>query len=79
MSSTIYFLAEHYPFWGIPLALICFELARFFWRNGRRLRAVLSLGLSGLLVFLAVWYFMDDGFRNVRPALTEAEKTYTGK
>ncbi len=78
MSSLIYFLAEHYPFWGIPLALIFFELARFFWRNGRPLRAVLSIGMAGLLVLLAAWYFLGDGFRNVRPALSNAEKTYSG-
>ena len=78
MNSIIYFLAEHYPFWGIPLALIFFELARFFWRNGRVLSLLISVGIAGVLTLLAVWYFVGDGFRNVRPALTEAEKTYIG-
>ncbi len=75
----IYFLAEHYPFWGFPLALILIELARFFWRNGYLTRTILTLGLSVVLLVLGVMYFVEDGFHTVRPTLKNAEQTYISK
>lgn len=79
MDSLVYFMAEHYPWWAFPLALILFELTRFFWRNGRPVKTALTAAAAVALVALGVLYFMQDGFRNLRPAMKDAERTYLSK
>ncbi|RZA06045.1 MAG: hypothetical protein EOP11_11320 [Proteobacteria bacterium] len=75
MDPLIYFLAEHYPWWGLPLALITGETANHFRRTGKRMGAVicglLTLGFLGL----AVVYFVKDGFFETRPTLQKMERS----
>lgn len=74
MDSTIYFLAEHYPWWGLPLALIFGETANHYRRSGKR-PAMLVCGLLALgFLTLAVIYFVKDGFFQTRPTLQQMER-----
>jgi hypothetical protein len=74
LSWIVYFLADHYPWWGIPAALVMAELANHFRRTGMRIYTVLS-GLVALgLIALAVIYFTNDGFFKTRPTLQNMER-----
>jgi hypothetical protein len=76
LDPTIYFLAEYYPWWGIPSALILAEIANHFRRTGHRFRFLACAALSLLMATLAVFYFTHSGFQNLRPAMQELERQY---
>ena len=76
MDPVIYFLAEHYPWWGIPCVFIFFETANHFRRTGRRAPMMLFGFLAISLAALAVLYFTHDGFFRLRPAMQNLERQY---
>lgn len=77
MDSLIYFLLEHYPWWGVPSALIAAETANHFRRVGRRPAMFFFGAIAALLVILVVAYFFYNGFSNLRPAMKEIERQYS--
>lgn len=76
MDSNIYFLAEYFPWWGIPSVLILAEIANHFRRSGQRLKFLFFALLSVAMAVGCVLYFTHDGFRNLRPAMQDMEKAY---
>lgn len=62
MNSFLYFFLDHYPWWAVPLALICLEVANHFRRKDRKFMAVGFVGISLILVVLAVLFVVYDGF-----------------
>lgn len=74
--SIVYFLAEQYPWWGIPLALILIETGLHFRRNGRTMRAVVLFLIAISLIGLAGFFIWGNGIQNVRPFLREIEYQY---
>jgi hypothetical protein len=77
VSSFIYFLAEYYPWWGLPLALIMIETSNHFRRGGKRGPFILFFGTGLLLIALAVLYFVNGGFFTVRPTIQNLERQYS--
>ena len=77
MSSLVYFLAEHYPWWGIPSILIMGETANHFRRTGQRARMLVCVLFALLFATLTVVYFLYDGLTNTRPAIQKLERSYT--
>jgi len=76
---VIYFLADLYPWWGIPLGLILAELANYFRRHGNRKKMILYLSISFVLFALAGAYFVFNGMERVRPGMQELERTFSNK
>ena len=76
MQSFLYFIIEQYPWWGIPLALILVEVAMHFRRSGQGLRAMGLLCVSAILIGLAVYFILENGVQNVRPAMRKIEQKY---
>jgi hypothetical protein len=74
LDPLIYFLAEHYPWWGIPLVLILGETANHFRRTGRRWSMVICAVLALGFIALTVIYFVKDGFFETRPTLQKMER-----
>lgn len=68
MSPVIYFLAEHYPWWGIPSILIFGEAANHFRRNGKRGKLLLCGGFAMFFLALTVLFFWI-GYENIRSSL----------
>lgn len=79
LSSVIYFLADYYPWWGLPLAFILFELANYHRRHGGKPKMVVYATASLMLLGLTVVYVVYDGFANLRPGMRNIEKTYLEK
>ncbi len=76
MNQIVYFLADLYPWWGIPLAFILLELANVFRRRGKKCAMFFCVFSSAIVVGLAVLYFISNGVQHLRPSLYEFEKTY---
>ena len=76
MSAVIYFLADLYPWWGIPIALILAELANNYRRHGNRKKMVLYISISSIFLGLAVAYFALNGMERMRPVMQELEKIF---
>jgi hypothetical protein len=76
LDPLIYFLAEYFPWWGIPSILILGEIANHFRRVGQKVRFILTALVCLLMVVLCIAYFTNDGFRNLRPAMQNLEKQY---
>lgn len=76
MDPILYFLAEHYPWWGIPSTLIMAEVANHFRRGGRRIPAVAAALFGLMLGVLSILYFTHNGLVNVRPAMQNIEHHY---
>lgn len=76
MDPIIYFLAEHYPWWGIPSTLIMAEVANHFRRTGHRGGFFTAAFCSAVLGVLSVLYFTHNGFLNVRPTMQSIEHQY---
>lgn len=72
MSPTFYFLAEHYPWWGIPCVLIFAEVANHHRRNGKRAKFAFFSLFSMAFLALVVLYFAV-GYEKVRPTLQGIE------
>ena len=79
MSSVIYFLADLYPWWGMPLALIFAERAVYFRRQGSPKKMIRSVALSLVFLSLTFAYFALNGIEKMRPALMELERTMFNK
>jgi hypothetical protein len=79
LSSFIYFVADYYPWWGLPLALIFAEQANKSRRYRDHKKAVLYGCFSMGFLFLAVAYFMFNGFEKLRPAMQQLESMFFGK
>jgi hypothetical protein len=76
LDPLIYFLAEYFPWWGIPSILILAEMANHFRRIGHKVRFFLTVLICLILTVLCIAYFTQDGFRNLRPAMQNLEKQY---
>lgn len=74
MSSVIYFLADLYPWWGMPLALIFAERSLYFRRQGNRKKVVRNAVVAVLFLSLTIAYFALNGIEKMRPALQELER-----
>jgi hypothetical protein len=72
LGPVFYFLAEHYPWWGIPCILIFGEAANHFRRNGMRMKLFFCASLSLMFLLLTVLYFFV-GYEHVRPTLQGIE------
>ena len=79
MSPVIYFIADLYPWWGIPLALIFAELANSHRRRGERKKMMLKLCVSFFFFSLAVAYFVLNGIETLRPAMQQLDRMYLNK
>jgi len=77
LDPLIYFFAEHYPWWGIPMGIIMVETANHFRRNGKRPQFAVCAGLSIVFFALSILYFTNNGFQSVRPLLHSIEKSGT--
>lgn len=76
MSSVVYFMAFHFPFWAIPTAYIFFELGNGFRRRGHMLKAIFILAISISFLGLTGAFFWYDGFHTVTPFVKKIELTY---
>lgn len=72
----IYFLADIFPFWAIPFALILFEAGRSFRRRGRTPQAIVLIIVSIVLATTSVLHILS-GRDNVRKRLQMLEKEYS--
>jgi len=72
-------LADFYPWWGIPLALILAEVGNYYRRQGKRKKMALYLAASIVLVSLAAVYFWFNGVERTRPAMQELENTFSNQ
>ncbi len=79
MNATIYFLADLYPWWGLPLAFIFAELANRYRRHGQRPKALMFIAISFVFLAAAAAYFAFNGIERLRPAMKEMERSVTGK
>ena len=79
MSSLIYFVADLYPWWGIPLAFIFFELANARRRRGERKMMLVHLSISLVFLALAGAYFAFNGMEHLRPAMQQLEHSMSNK
>lgn len=79
MSSVIYFLADLYPWWGMPLALIFAERAVYFRRQGNRKKVVRNAAIGIVFLSLTIAYFALNGLEKMRPALMELERVMFNK
>jgi hypothetical protein len=79
LGELIYFLADYYPWWGIPLALILAELANYHRRGAKKKKMITYASLSLVLVILSVLYFVFDGQRQMRPAIQEVERSFSSQ
>lgn len=70
----MYFIADLYPWWGLPLAFIFAEVANRYRRRGERGRMLGSLLLSVIFLALAGAYFVFNGFENLRPAMEKLDR-----
>jgi hypothetical protein len=66
---TIYFLARFYPFWGLPIAFVFFEVGMFFYHRRQRRWYLYSFGSSFFLVILAILWIIFEGFWRAGPFL----------
>jgi len=69
-------MADLFPFWAIPLAVICFELARFYGRHRQKGRMAFLFTFSFTLLGLSLAYFIFDGRNALRPAMQNFERSY---
>jgi hypothetical protein len=76
LNSLLYFLAEYYPFWGIPATLILSEIANHSRRNSRTKAMFLALFGAAFFGSLSVLYFWQGGHDGVRAGLQEIEYKY---
>ncbi len=72
----IYFLAEFFLWWAIPLTWILFETTNHYRRSGKRGATILFSLIMISLVTLIVLYFVFNGFENLRPAMQRFERDY---
>lgn len=79
MDPVIYFIADHFPWWGIPLGLIFLEVANIHRRRRYRKQMFMALAVSGVFFTLAVAYFFYNGFENLRPAMKNIERNMSNK
>lgn len=75
----IYFLADLYPWWGMPLALIFAERANYFRRQGNRNKVIRNVAISLVFLSLTIAYFALNGIEKMRPALMELERAMFNK
>jgi len=69
-------MADYYPFWGFPLALIFAEIANHSRRRKRIIIMIIAAIISLTLFALGVWYLAYNGYTNTRPTLKKLEQTY---
>lgn len=77
MNDIFYFLADLYPWWGIPLGLILAELGNKYRRSGNRQKMFRCMTASVILLALAAAYFVFNGKKYIRPAMQQMENSVT--
>ncbi len=70
----IYFLADLYPWWGLPLALIFAELGNYYRRHGNKKKMIRYASISVVFLSLTAAYFAFNGIEKMRPAMMELER-----
>lgn len=78
-SSVLYFVADFYPWWGIPLGFLCLEIANSGRRHGNKPKMILYVCLGVLFLLTAAAYFVFDGRERLRPAMQGIERSFSGK
>jgi hypothetical protein len=61
------FLVRYFPFWGIPIALVIFELGLYHYHRRERLPAVLFFGFALFIVFAAIVWLVFEGYWRAGP------------
>lgn len=79
MSPLIYFVADYYPWWGIPIAIIFAEVANSHRRHGERGKMIKCLSISFLFFAVAVVYIFLNGRVTLRPGMERMERTMRNK
>jgi hypothetical protein len=79
VDPLVYFIADLYPWWGLPLAFIFFEIANRHRRRGNRKKMLIHVMFSGFFLLLAGLYFFFNGFEHLRPAMEHLERTMQQK
>jgi hypothetical protein len=79
VNSLVYFLADYYPWWGIPTGLILAEVANGYRRRGERKKFIQYLLVSLVFLSLAAAYIVFDGPEKLRPGMERAERTLQNK
>jgi hypothetical protein len=79
LNPLVYFIADLYPWWGIPLAFILAEVANGYRRRGDRKKMVLWLIPAFVLMSIAGAYFLYNGFEKLRPAMEHFERAMNNK
>ena len=74
MPSWLYFIADYFPWWAIPICLICLEIANMHRRLGDRKMMVKYLVICGFFMVLIATYFFFNGFENMRPGMENMER-----
>ena len=76
MNWLVFFLADYFLFWAIPLILILAETANHFRRTGKRPQLIACALLCLLFIGLTIAYFVGNGFSNLRPLLEGVDRDY---
>ena len=79
MNALVYFFADYYPWWGIPIGLILAEVANGHRRRGERKAMIKYLSVSFIFLALAAAYIFFDGMQNLRPGMEHMERTMRNK
>jgi hypothetical protein len=79
VSALVYFFADYYPWWGIPIGLILAEVANGHRRRGNRKAMFKYLSVSFIFLGLAAAYIFYNGMQNLRPGMEHMERTIRTK
>lgn len=64
---TILFLARHFPFWALPVALLCFEMGYYYYRKRERFLFVSCFFLAASLFLTSVFWVVFEGYWRAGP------------
>jgi hypothetical protein len=79
LSSFLYFIADLYPWWAIPLAFIFADLGNRQRKRRARGKMFFHFGICATLVLLAVAYFVFNGKENLTTGMQNIERTMRDK
>ena len=74
---TLFFFARFYPFWGLPVAFVFFEVGMFFYHRRQRRWYAYSFAMSFVLVILAILWIIFEGYWRAGPFLKETIERIT--
>lgn len=59
---TISFLVRFFPFWGLPVALVFFEMGMFFYFRRERYGVLACFGMTGFFIVLSIAWLVLGGY-----------------